>query len=847
MINKFLLILFLLLTTLFSFGQEYFGVYFKSKEVGKEFRTGIDVTKKGLIDYENSFSIEFDLSYRSKPHRYGHVIQLKEMGNQNHLDIICKIEEDNPSIILVQNKKTPLITLALSADHSDLNNYWHKIKISFSKATNEIELHFDNYSGKANINLPQQSEYALIFGIVNNYGFETVEIPPISIKEIKISSNNQLEYYWPLNQFEGNSEKDLIHKKQLEIINPDWKINHHATWKKETNMPIESTFIPQVAFDSVSEILYFLTSEAKIIKYHLNTNEIETIYYTGNPLFEESQQLIIDKKGNLSTYSFNKPGISIFNKKTNAWDSKEPFVCDLPHYWHHNTLFHPKTGQLIVLNGYGFYTFKNTIQTYNTKTKYWNTLNFSGDTIHPRYLSSLGAGADKNINFLFGGIGNESGKQILGVNFYYDLYSLNLSTNKIKKLWEVDASLMNCDYTPVNSLIVDDKNKCFYTLLFPHEQYNTYLRVVKLSLDKPEINWIGDSIPYLFKDTESFADLFFWKSRNSLIALTLHKENDAQFILDLFTLKNPPIDSEYLFLNETKSYVLEIILGICCLIIIIVSGIYFWFSKNKTNKKQALFFKENIAITDVEPICFQKINSVFLFGGFQVFDKNGTDISYRFSPTLKDLFLLILIYTTEKEKGISSLKIQEFLWPDKSEEKAKNNRGVNIKKLREIIEDIDGIEIDYQNTYWKLQLSNTVFCDYIYVFNQIKKFKNSNTILHENISTLISLLKKGGFLMNTSSEWLDNIRGKVSHRIVEFLENQANIFCESKDFSNTIELSNIIFAFDQINEVALKNKVKSLFAQGHHSLSLNTYNNFCKLYNELYNEEYAIPLKKIAK
>ena len=46
----------------------------------------------------------------------------------------------------------------------------------------------------------------------------------------------------------------------------------------------------------------------------------------------------------------------------------------------------------------------------------------------------------------------------------------------------------------------------------------------------------------------------------------------------------------------------------------------------------------------------QKVSSVLLLGGFQVFDKQGGNITGDFTPTLKQLFLFLLLNTIKNGK-----------------------------------------------------------------------------------------------------------------------------------------------------------------------------------------------------
>lgn len=199
------------------------------------------------------------------------------------------------------------------------------------------------------------------------------------------------------------------------------------------------------------------------------------------------------------------------------------------------------------------------------------------------------------------------------------------------------------------------------------------------------------------------------------------------------------------------------------------------------------------------------------------------------------------MYSLEGGKGISSLRIQEFLWPEKPEKKAKNNRGVNIKKLRGILEDIQGVEITFDNNYWKMILEENVFCDLANIQNSIaNQITNSDS---DKIEEIIQILHRGTLLRDIVPEWLDSFKDKTTGAIVSTLEEVVTKF----DFEPSIHLdiSNVIFEFDQMNETALRVKCKLLSMQGKHSLAMETYENYIKLYVKLYNEEYQFSFKDI--
>ena len=822
---------------------EYNGVSFKSKEVGRLLRTGIDITKDGSIEYNNSFAINFELLMRAKPQRYGYICRLKEIEGENQFDLICDIADPKPSIFLIQNKSKQLVTINLAQSYRNNSNFWFNVRLTYNHSTNEIELAIDDVSSKAKVSLPKSSEYNLIFGLVDNYGFQTTQIPPMSVKDIEIYSNNKIQYNWPLNNSKGNSEKDILKRKKLHIINAEWEINHHSQWIKKPALDIISEYNPQIAYDSNKEVFYILTSHLKLFSYDIHTHILEPIEYFGLPIYEEGQQLIVNSDGNLIAYSLSNKGISVFDQKTRTWSQNKAFEFMIPRPWFHNKIFHPITERLTTLNGYGQYTYCNTIQSFNAQKNIWEELDFNGDVIYPRHHSSFGTGANTNKYYLFGGLGNKSGKQSYGTEFYYDLYTIDFSNQSIQKNWEISRSLFENNYTPANSLIVDDANEYFYTVLFSHDDYNTHMHLAKFSLTQPEFSWMIDSIPCNFNYNFSFFDVKYIRSTNLFLAIELNKLNDDKYRINFYTIKNPPVNN----FSETKGLLSHIkYWGISALLALLVLAVYIIIRRRK-RVQQPTQKTEQMPLTDAVDIYSYKPNSIYMFGGFRVFESSNKDITYRFSPTLKELFILLLLFTFEKERGISSKEIQVLMWPDKTDDKAKNNRGVNIKKLREILEDIEGIEIEFENNYWKIALGDHLFCDYIHIIKQIKTLKDFKNEIHDNLFEISNYLRRGIFLTNTSVEWLDSIKGSSSLLIVDFLESQVQLVFEQKKYSEVVIITDCIFSMDQLNEIALKNKIKALSALGNHSLSIEVYNNYCKAYFELYAEEYSTTYKSIAK
>lgn len=237
------------------------------------------------------------------------------------------------------------------------------------------------------------------------------------------------------------------------------------------------------------------------------------------------------------------------------------------------------------------------------------------------------------------------------------------------------------------------------------------------------------------------------------------------------------------------------------------------------------------------------MNAVFFFGGFQVFDKIGNDITVKFTPLLKELFLVIWLFSIKNNQGISSEKLTELLWFDKEEHSAKNNRAVNIAKLKQIIAELDACFLSHKTSYWKIETDESVvFNDY---HECIKILNHHKTLTREKIRRIIDLTQKGPFMMNTTYEWLDEFKAEISNKIIDVLVQFASVQKIEEDTEFILDLADSIFKFDMVNEQALIYKCNALTILGKHSIASNTYAKFAKDYKALYNEPYNMAFNEI--
>lgn len=223
--------------------------------------------------------------------------------------------------------------------------------------------------------------------------------------------------------------------------------------------------------------------------------------------------------------------------------------------------------------------------------------------------------------------------------------------------------------------------------------------------------------------------------------------------------------------------------------------------------------------------------------GFRVIDKEGNDITFSFTPTLKYLLILLILYTGKDSKGIIGNKLIQLLWYDKTEESAKNNRNVYMSKLRSLLDKVGDIKILNQNGFWSIQFENGTICDYLEALHLYNK-NNS-----QDLEKLLELLLRGMMLPNIETDWIDTFKNDFSNDTIDLLCR----LLKQEDLSDTLKLqiADTLFQHDYINEEALCIKCRILCQQGKKGLAKTVYDAFCKEYAASLGTTYKYSLMEI--
>src|SRR5690606_35069790 len=406
-----------------------------------------------------------------------------------------------------------------------------------------------------------------------------------------------------------------------------------------------------------------------------------------------------------------------------------------------------------------------------------------------------------------------------------------------------------------NSLVIDEASNTMYGLMFPRNKFKSFLQLVSMSKDGKNFQELGSTIPFDFHDIKSFADFFYSTASNRFVAVTLFYDSAlSQSRVRIYSLLAPALPYQILEGSaQSKSNNWILISGLALLAGL---GLLFWIWKAK-RKRTIAQSNPNIESTEQQerpvsaPILKEtaiknsKIEgaTINLFrGDIQIFDQQGEEITKQFSPLLKELLTMFVVYTIYRGRGVSSEKLMEIFWSDKSTSSATNNRSVNIAKINALLEQVGEVKISKKSGYWSIESIENIhidFSDFMYLFNK------SENLAKDEIEQLLKILEKGGFMFDTDYEWLDGIKDEVSIHAIGLLSNLMKSLDFEKDSETIIEIANRIFHFDSVHEEAMVYKCRALVQRGYHSLARQCFENFSQVYQQLYDESYSRSYREI--
>ncbi|HMH23734.1 MAG TPA: hypothetical protein VK563_18235 [Puia sp.] len=813
-----------------------------------EKRTSLDLSPDDSLCFSKSFVLDFDIRLIPDHKAYfGYVLRIVSNDNQN-IDLIYNEKQTSFEVITGEN----FSGISFAIDSPRLFREWTRFSLRFSP--DSLTLQF-RVNGKLSGSSAIPANFRclkFLWGASDVQKFDTKDVPPMQIKDIRISENNQEKYFWSLNETSGDISYDLIRKKAARIKNPVWIKPGHQKWELLTTFSIGS--FAGLGFDPRQDRICVAGSDSMAL-YSLRNGQNMLSWRANRRInLRLGSQAIFDTiSGKLYDLYIDQQKVVAYDFASGQWDGDfEP--GKITEFWHADKFISPVDSCLYVMGGYGQFKYKNLVQRYSMASRKWELVSTSGDYFSPRYLSALGADGKGEFAYIIGGYGSKTGDQMLAPGNVYDMMRYDVRKRSFKKMFTIRPSATQ--FTFSNSLVIGPKSDEYYGLIFPNVRANSWLQLIRGSLTDSTYTPLANAIPLSFHDVSTFADLYYSTLSNKLIAVILHFPtlDDKEKITEVrvYALNFPPESEDALAPEKKEGHSRYSLFFLIAGAVVLAAFLLFLFRKK--------LFRPGIrgggAVVSVIPdglhgtVSYQQEHpekvhrsSIYLFGPFQVFDKEGNDIARLFSPLVKELFLIIATYTIANGRGISSEELNEILWHDKSEKDAMNNRSVNLTKLKTFLEKIGNCAVIKESGFWQVQVHDEeVYVDYK---KYVSLLASAGDPAKGYIHPLVDIIRRGPFLAQTEYNWLDDIKSEISnsgiHICLDYLESKQG----KKDPEFAIEIANCIFHFDLLNEDALIYKCKSLIQLKRHTLAINTYQKFLKDYKDIYGTEFGKSFQEV--
>lgn len=804
------------------------GLLFASEDSLLTQRTSLRVFGSDAPVFRDHFTIAFDLSLWDKAN-LGYVFDVLDKDNSYSLSYIYDLGRGYLNFNIDSKSNKIRIPLAMSLLKK---KYWIKVRVDFDLKDDAVTVTVDSTLYHADkMGFHEEMPLNLVFGKNPRY----TEVPNMAIKDLYVG-NNARHYSFPLDEWSGSAVHEAGGAALGSVENPVWLINESFFWK-----PVYAESFAEVAglnFDPLRQDVFIFTRDS-LITYTPDARRVSAKAYANTlPVKMVLGKSIFNARENkLYCYElFDEPpgAPSVASLDMDSGSLKWTVIGKtvLPGQLHHHNVFYDVSQHRFYLfGGYGLYSYHNAFLSYNDSTDSWDKVAFRGDTICPRFFSATGPSDKPGEILLFGGYGNESGSQVVGGKQYYDLYRINLNGHSIKKCWNItppDKSV----FVPANNLVLSPDKKFFYALCYPHEVAKTELKLYKFSIADGSYEVVSAPIPVTSMRIESDINLFYSERSEAFFCAVQEFADRQRSTIRLYSLAAPPVPVSA-YLRSLQPAPRPVHRWMWWMALAPIAAGVWWLYRRRARKPVVQAQPE--APPPPAPAVLRK-NAVYVLGEFAAYDRQGRDITHLFSPKIKQLFVLILLNSLDG-KGIVSKKVSAKLWPDKDVTKSKNIKGVTFNHLRNIIGDIDGLELVFQNDTYSFTLGEAFFCDFCVLSGVIRHQSDLTAHLH--------LLTRGPLAPDMPEPILDHHKTFFEEQLICLLIPDMVRLYETRDLKTALEVSKLILTLDAFNEEALKYQIRIYRRLKGIEYSRKAYDQFTQDYERSLGVAYHVSFDKI--
>ena len=828
---------FLLACPAFSQGLKFSGM---EKQIDE--RTSFRVFGRAKPEMRDSLVISFDFALYNIS-EIGYILRIKDNKEKRVFNLFYDGQGDTFQFRLNEEGKFSLIKAEIKKTSMNYR-IWYKTSLKFDFQKDSIILNINGQRFSSGYTVFSQKSYRpeIFFG-KSDY---IIDVPSFAIKNLEIGDRKK--WFFPLDEQEGNIATDASMRIDGIVNNPEWLINEAMAWKLIGSF--SSDRVAAAGYDVSTKDIYYYNRDT-LYTYNVVNNSTKVEIFGNRCPVQMKLGLSFTDTLNKRLYAYevyndtdpeHYASMAFYDKSSGSWHSLSNDYISMQLH-HHASFLDLNNSKYYIFGGFGNMRYNGKFYNFDLVTNKWNEgPMLHGDIIYPRYFTSIGA--DKGNLYVFGGMGNESGEQVVGRRYFYDLHRVNLETGRSELLWKAEWN--EADAVPLRNLVV--KGDSFYTLCYPESISNSSLQLYKFSIKDGSYTKVGNSIPIHSDKITTNANLYYDEQLEKMfVTVQEFEDDDIRSHLKIYSIIFPPLTESEMRYGNSGIFERVIIVSFGFFILIISILILLnVLNRRKVGKEIAVAaedsrndIQENIQIQEKKkPIIIKQTrpNSLYLFGDLAIKDKENNNLAISFSTQLREA--LILIFINSGNGGISSMKFTSLLWPDKSKEKAKNSRGVTINHIRKLLKNID-MELVYEDGHFKFVTGNDFYCDYSDFLNITKGD------IDKNIGNILDIISRGRFIKFLEDPMFDSYKETIDNNVENILGIAVEKEYENKEYQTVISICESLFEIDPLDEKALTFMIRAQKKLKMNEEAMLSYSLFVNEYKKVYESDYKIPFAEI--
>ncbi len=809
------------------------GLGFHGMEARIDQRTSYNVFGDRPEVFDGEFRMEFGL-YTRPTAEFGYFFRLKDRGDSRRIWNLS-YDSRGDSIVVRLNEEGRHSLIKASLPHDRLKPlHWHRVALGFDLLKDSVRLEIAGKSFSTHSEgLPDRLRAGLEFGRSDHI----IDVPAFAIRNLRVSGSGK-EFLFPLNQRTGCSVPDSRHRLRGSVQNPEWLINEALRWKEIGSFSYSD--IAGAAYNSVRKEFLYFTRDGMTVLDLMDDRSYSFRFRSPCPVEMKLGNNFVTPDGKrVVCYEIyndevpqDSPSVAEFDLDTGDWRTLGTQRLGMPLH-HHGCFFNPVSGRYTILGGFGNMLYNGSFYELDEKSGTWNEVwkEHGGDVIYPRYFTSTGC--DDKYIYVYGGMGNECGEQVVGRRYFYDLHRVEPRTGNCTLLWRLDWE--GADKVPVRNLCTD--GDWFYTLCYPEYVGKSELYLYRFSIADGSREILGDSIPIISDKMRTNANLWLDRELGCFFATVQEFEDDIKSTLKIYSLAYPPLTAEEAPLDGESGGRMSwwaVVLCVLAAASLLTASVL---TVRKRKRRHAEEFGRNHGGTGSRKMFRhpQKPDSISLFGDFTVLDHEGNDITTLF--TAQQILILCLLIK-RGDNGISTRRLSSILWPDKEEEKVKNSRGVALNNLRRSLSRLEGASVAYRDGRYYLELAPPCSCDWFELNSALREKELDK-------DRILGIISGGKFLKSIGDEIFDDFKEKAENIVLPLLQEELDARFRAKDYEAVCEIGEMIAVIDPTDENALRTVIRAMRRQKRTEEALVVYAAFCAEYKKANDADFGLPFKEI--